>query len=66
MTPPGAVAAKPALPNPLPRRPGCPAKPAAPAESGAVQNDTTVRVDTKTLDVIMNMVGSWCWCVTAW
>ncbi|WP_439842667.1 chemotaxis protein CheA, partial [Aeromonas taiwanensis] len=30
---------------------------AAPAESSAVQSDTTVRVDTKTLDVIMNMVG---------
>ncbi|MCO4205232.1 chemotaxis protein CheA [Aeromonas taiwanensis] len=30
---------------------------AAPAESNAVQSDTTVRVDTKTLDVIMNMVG---------
>lgn len=29
---------------------------AAPAEN-AVQSDTTVRVDTKTLDVIMNMVG---------
>jgi two-component system chemotaxis sensor kinase CheA len=34
-----------------------PAKQAAPAESSAVQSDTTVRVDTKTLDVIMNMVG---------
>ncbi|MGL4716855.1 MAG: chemotaxis protein CheA [Aeromonas sp.] len=30
---------------------------AAPVESHAVQSDTTVRVDTKTLDVIMNMVG---------
>ncbi|MGL5325289.1 MAG: chemotaxis protein CheA [Aeromonas sp.] len=29
----------------------------APAENSAVQSDTTVRVDTKTLDVIMNMVG---------
>ncbi|PJG60625.1 chemotaxis protein CheA [Aeromonas cavernicola] len=27
------------------------------AESNTVQSDTTVRVDTKTLDVIMNMVG---------
>ncbi|MEW7865079.1 chemotaxis protein CheA [Aeromonas diversa] len=38
-----------------------PAKTAAPAESAkesaAAQGDTTVRVDTKTLDVIMNMVG---------
>lgn len=34
-----------------------PAKAAAPAENSAVQSDTTVRVDTKTLDVIMNMVG---------
>lgn len=29
----------------------------APVENSAVQSDTTVRVDTKTLDVIMNMVG---------
>ncbi|WP_109422046.1 chemotaxis protein CheA [Aeromonas caviae] len=34
-----------------------PAPAPAPAESSAVQSDTTVRVDTKTLDVIMNMVG---------
>ncbi|HGY5297334.1 TPA: chemotaxis protein CheA [Aeromonas salmonicida] len=43
-----AVAAKPA---PAPVK-----QPSAPAEN-AVQSDTTVRVDTKTLDVIMNMVG---------
>ncbi|KTA75064.1 chemotaxis protein CheA [Aeromonas salmonicida] len=42
------VAAKPA---PAPVK-----QPSAPAEN-AVQSDTTVRVDTKTLDVIMNMVG---------
>lgn len=52
-----------AAPAPEPKAPAAapvkaaPAKPAAPAESGAVQSDTTVRVDTKTLDVIMNMVG---------
>ena len=32
-------------------------KPAAPENASAVQSDSTVRVDTKTLDVIMNMVG---------
>lgn len=32
-------------------------KPAAPENAAAVQSDSTVRVDTKTLDVIMNMVG---------
>ncbi|MCH7373660.1 MULTISPECIES: chemotaxis protein CheA [Aeromonas] len=42
-----------AKPAPAP----APAKQAPPAESSTVQNDTTVRVDTKTLDVIMNMVG---------
>ncbi|WP_429105845.1 chemotaxis protein CheA [Aeromonas allosaccharophila] len=61
---------KPAAPVAKPA-PAAPAKPAeaakapapvakaasAPAESSAVQSDTTVRVDTKTLDVIMNMVG---------
>ncbi|MFM5841754.1 chemotaxis protein CheA [Aeromonas sanarellii] len=58
VTPPKApVAAKPASePVAVPAK-AAPAKPAAPAESGAVQSDTTVRVDTKTLDVIMNMVG---------
>ena len=61
---------KPATPVAKPA-PAAPAKPAevakapvpaaksapAPVENGAVQSDTTVRVDTKTLDVIMNMVG---------
>ncbi|WP_287867597.1 chemotaxis protein CheA [Aeromonas sp.] len=61
---------KPAAPVAKPA-PAAPAKPAeaakapapaakaasAQAESSAVQSDTTVRVDTKTLDVIMNMVG---------
>ncbi|BEE05730.1 chemotaxis protein CheA [Aeromonas sp. S11(2024)] len=61
---------KPATPVAKPA-PAAPAKPAeaakapapaakaapAPAENSAVQSDTTVRVDTKTLDVIMNMVG---------
>lgn len=58
VTPPKApVAAKPATePAPTPAK-AAPAKQAAPAESSAVQSDTTVRVDTKTLDVIMNMVG---------
>ncbi|HHO0937497.1 TPA: chemotaxis protein CheA [Aeromonas hydrophila] len=54
-----APAAKPA-PVPAAAKPAAaPAKPApapAPADN-AVQSDTTVRVDTKTLDVIMNMVG---------
>ncbi|WP_287145871.1 chemotaxis protein CheA [Aeromonas sp.] len=56
-----------AKPTPAPKPAAAPvaaAKPApapvkqaaAPAEN-AVQSDTTVRVDTKTLDVIMNMVG---------
>ena len=51
----GMVSAQTPLPTPAPAP--APAKQAAPAESSAVQNDTTVRVDTKTLDVIMNMVG---------
>ncbi|MDM5130135.1 chemotaxis protein CheA [Aeromonas piscicola] len=61
-----APVAKP-TPAPAPKPAAAPvaaAKPApapvkqatAPAEN-AVQSDTTVRVDTKTLDVIMNMVG---------
>ena len=58
---PVAASPAPAKPAPTPAKPApapAPAKPAAPAESGnAMQNDTTVRVDTKTLDVIMNMVG---------
>ncbi|MFR9701686.1 chemotaxis protein CheA [Aeromonas sanarellii] len=58
VTPPKApVAAKPASEPVAAPAKAAPAKPAAPAESGAVQSDTTVRVDTKTLDVIMNMVG---------
>ncbi|MGU5661907.1 chemotaxis protein CheA [Aeromonas sanarellii] len=58
VTPPKApVAAKPASEPVVAPAKAAPAKPAAPAESGAVQSDTTVRVDTKTLDVIMNMVG---------
>ncbi|WP_330540792.1 chemotaxis protein CheA [Aeromonas hydrophila] len=48
---PAAAAAKPA-PAPAPVKQPAP----APADN-AVQSDTTVRVDTKTLDVIMNMVG---------
>ncbi|MGY3941502.1 chemotaxis protein CheA [Aeromonas tecta] len=62
--PSAPIAASPAPVKPAPVAPAAakaapaPAKQAAPAESsGAVQNDTTVRVDTKTLDVIMNMVG---------
>ncbi len=51
---PAAAPAKPAKPAPAP----APAKQPAPAPAdNAVQSDTTVRVDTKTLDVIMNMVG---------
>ena len=58
VTPPKApVAAKPAPAEPPAPAKAAPAKQAAPAESSAVQSDTTVRVDTKTLDVIMNMVG---------
>ncbi|GKR05001.1 hypothetical protein KAM463_05660 [Aeromonas caviae] len=58
VTPPKApVAAKPAPAEPPAPARAAPAKQAAPAESSAVQSDTTVRVDTKTLDVIMNMVG---------
>ena len=58
VTPPKApVAAKPAPAEPTAPARAAPAKQAAPAESSAVQSDTTVRVDTKTLDVIMNMVG---------
>ncbi|MFM5819812.1 chemotaxis protein CheA [Aeromonas sanarellii] len=58
VTPPKMpVAAKPASEPVAAPAKAAPAKPAAPAESGAVQSDTTVRVDTKTLDVIMNMVG---------
>jgi two-component system chemotaxis sensor kinase CheA len=48
---PAAAPAAAAKPAPAPAKPS-----SAPAES-AVQSDTTVRVDTKTLDVIMNMVG---------
>lgn len=55
--PKAPVAAKPASEPVAAPAKAAPAKPAAPAESGAVQSDTTVRVDTKTLDVIMNMVG---------
>ncbi|MGS3185722.1 chemotaxis protein CheA [Aeromonas taiwanensis] len=58
VTPPKApVAAKPAPEPAAAPAKAAPAKQAAPAESSAVQSDTTVRVDTKTLDVIMNMVG---------
>ncbi|QXB53434.1 chemotaxis protein CheA [Aeromonas sp. FDAARGOS 1415] len=58
VTPPKApVAAKPAPEPAATPAKAAPAKQAAPAESSAVQSDTTVRVDTKTLDVIMNMVG---------
>jgi len=58
VTPPKApVAAKPAPEPAATPAKAAPAKQAAPAESNAVQSDTTVRVDTKTLDVIMNMVG---------
>ncbi|WP_421188062.1 chemotaxis protein CheA [Aeromonas sanarellii] len=56
-SPKAPVAAKPASEPVAAPAKAAPAKPAAPAESGAVQSDTTVRVDTKTLDVIMNMVG---------
>ncbi|WP_042011662.1 chemotaxis protein CheA [Aeromonas fluvialis] len=52
------VQAAPAKPAESPKTPAPAAKAApAPAENSAVQSDTTVRVDTKTLDVIMNMVG---------
>ncbi|TNI87614.1 chemotaxis protein CheA [Aeromonas sobria] len=46
----------PAKPAEAPVKVPAPVAKAAPAEN-AVQSDTTVRVDTKTLDVIMNMVG---------
>lgn len=50
--------AAPAKPAEAAKAPAPAAKAApAPAENSAVQSDTTVRVDTKTLDVIMNMVG---------
>ncbi|WP_043761970.1 chemotaxis protein CheA [Aeromonas taiwanensis] len=55
--PKAPVAAKPAPEPAATPAKAAPAKQAAPAESNAVQSDTTVRVDTKTLDVIMNMVG---------
>ncbi|WP_323887845.1 chemotaxis protein CheA [Aeromonas veronii] len=52
------VPAAPAKPAEAAKAPAPAAKAApAPAENSAVQSDTTVRVDTKTLDVIMNMVG---------
>jgi two-component system, chemotaxis family, sensor kinase CheA len=56
-----AKAAAPLAPKPAPATAPAPVakapvKPAA-SENSAVQNDSTVRVDTKTLDVIMNMVG---------
>ncbi|MEG3025376.1 MAG: chemotaxis protein CheA, partial [Aeromonas sp.] len=65
VTPPSAPVPSPApvaKAAPAPAKPAAapapaPAKQAAPAENSTVQNDTTVRVDTKTLDVIMNMVG---------
>ena len=47
---PAAPAAKPAAAAPAAKKPAAPAKDAVPAE-------TTVRVDTKRLDDIMNMVG---------
>ncbi|MCS3455347.1 two-component system chemotaxis sensor kinase CheA [Aeromonas sp. BIGb0405] len=53
---PNATVGNSAAPAPVAAAPKAPAKPAAP-ESNGVQNDSTVRVDTKTLDVIMNMVG---------
>ncbi|WP_042040978.1 Hpt domain-containing protein, partial [Aeromonas rivuli] len=53
---PNAAVGNSATPAPVAAAPKAPAKPAAP-ESNGVQNDSTVRVDTKTLDVIMNMVG---------
>ncbi|MGY3902158.1 chemotaxis protein CheA [Aeromonas lusitana] len=51
------AASAPAKPAAAPAPAPAPAKQAAPTENSTVQNDTTVRVDTKTLDVIMNMVG---------
>ncbi|NLR34393.1 chemotaxis protein CheA [Aeromonas hydrophila] len=54
VSPAAATPAPAAKPAPAP----APAKQPAPAPAdNAVQSDTTVRVDTKTLDVIMNMVG---------
>ncbi|WP_068976686.1 MULTISPECIES: chemotaxis protein CheA [Aeromonas] len=60
-TPPAVPVSKPAPVSPAkpaeaPVKAPAPVAKAAPAEN-AVQSDTTVRVDTKTLDVIMNMVG---------
>lgn len=59
-----APAAKPAAKKPAPKKaePKAPAKAAAPAKekkaaAQAPQAETTVRVDTKRLDEIMNMVG---------
>ncbi|MGY3921898.1 chemotaxis protein CheA [Aeromonas jandaei] len=53
-----SASAKPAESPSKPAAPAAAKSPApAPAENSAVQSDTTVRVDTKTLDVIMNMVG---------
>ncbi|PKQ75787.1 chemotaxis protein CheA [Aeromonas sobria] len=59
--PPAVPVSKPApvssaKPAEAPVKSPAPVAKAAPAEN-AVQSDTTVRVDTKTLDVIMNMVG---------
>jgi two-component system chemotaxis sensor kinase CheA len=50
---PKSAAAPVAAAKPAP----APVKQAAVPAENAVQSDTTVRVDTKTLDVIMNMVG---------
>jgi two-component system chemotaxis sensor kinase CheA len=62
--PPAAARAPKPVPKPAPKVESKPVKkapaPAAPAAKGggqAVQTETTVRVDTKRLDQIMNMVG---------
>lgn len=45
------------VPKPEPVAKAEPVKAAEPAAASAAQAETTVRVDTRTLDVIMNMVG---------
>lgn len=54
--PKAAPAPKP-VPKPEPVVKAEPVKAAEPAAASAAQAETTVRVDTRTLDVIMNMVG---------
>jgi two-component system, chemotaxis family, sensor kinase CheA len=55
--PAAAPAPKPPAPKPTPAAPAKTAPPKKPGTSTAMQPEATVRVDTKRLDDIMNMVG---------